>query len=98
MHVTIALTGLAIAATGLAQSVPTIQTGGLVQNGERYETRLRVDNGTYGPEIEEVHYCKATVAYTSDWSIADVLLRLRPVAHWHRCSFRRPYLCILHAR
>jgi hypothetical protein len=20
-------------------------------------TRLRVDNGTYGPEIEEVHYC-----------------------------------------
>ena len=21
-------------------------------------TRLRVDNGTYGPEIEEVHYCK----------------------------------------
>lgn len=21
-------------------------------------TRLRVDNGTYGPEIEEVHYCR----------------------------------------
>jgi hypothetical protein len=21
-------------------------------------TRLRVDNGTYGPEIEEVHYCE----------------------------------------
>lgn len=21
-------------------------------------TRLRVDNGTYGPEVEEVHYCK----------------------------------------
>lgn len=20
-------------------------------------TRLRTDNGTYGPEIEEVHYC-----------------------------------------
>jgi len=22
-------------------------------------TRLRVDNGTYGPEIEEVHYCES---------------------------------------
>jgi hypothetical protein len=21
-------------------------------------SRLRVDNGTYGPEIEEVHYCE----------------------------------------
>jgi hypothetical protein len=21
-------------------------------------TRLRIDNGTYGPEIEEVHYCE----------------------------------------
>lgn len=21
-------------------------------------TRLRIDNGTYGPELEEVHYCK----------------------------------------
>jgi hypothetical protein len=21
--------------------------------------RLRVDNGTYGPEIEEVHYCES---------------------------------------
>lgn len=26
------------------------------QNSSR--TRLRVDNGTYGPEIEEVHYCE----------------------------------------
>lgn len=25
------------------------------QNGSG--TRLRVDNGTYGPPIEEVHYC-----------------------------------------
>ena len=24
-------------------------------------TRLRVDNGTYGPEIEEVHYCKTGI-------------------------------------
>ena len=24
-------------------------------------TRLRVDNGTYGPEIEEVHYCTFTL-------------------------------------
>jgi hypothetical protein len=23
-------------------------------------TRLRVDNGTYGPEIEEVHYCESS--------------------------------------
>ncbi len=22
------------------------------------QTRLRVDTGTYGPEIEEVHYCE----------------------------------------
>ena len=23
-------------------------------------SRLRVDNGTYGPEIEEVHYCESS--------------------------------------
>lgn len=54
------LSSLALAGIGSAQSLPHIQTGGLVQNTSRYETRLRVDNGTYGPEIEEVHYCKAT--------------------------------------
>jgi len=26
-------------------------------------TRLRVDNGTYGPEIEEVHYCEFSLRY-----------------------------------
>ncbi|KAK5116534.1 hypothetical protein LTR85_009159 [Meristemomyces frigidus] len=50
------LTALSFAAGGLAQSLSTIQTEGLVQNGSRWDTRLRVDNGTYGPEIEEVHY------------------------------------------
>ena len=50
---------LSFAASGLAQTWPeTIQTDGLVQNGSRWQTRLRVDNGTYGPEIEEVHYCE----------------------------------------
>ena len=26
-------------------------------------TRLRIDNGTYGPEIEEVHYCESQSRY-----------------------------------
>jgi hypothetical protein len=30
-------------------------------------SRLRVDNGTYGPEIEEVHYCEL-----SPWAITIV--------------------------
>lgn len=34
----------------------TIATEGLVANTSRYDTILRVDNGTYGPPIEEVHY------------------------------------------
>lgn len=34
----------------------TISTEGLVANGSRYNTILRVDNGTYGPSVEEVHY------------------------------------------
>ncbi|KAI7352743.1 major royal jelly protein [Hortaea werneckii] len=57
------LCSLALAGIGSAQSLPHIQTGGLVQNTSRYETRLRVDNGTYGPEIEEVHY------YYDQWPI-----------------------------
>lgn len=52
------LATLSFAASGLAQDLPHIQTEGLVQNGSRWDTRLRVDNGTYGPIIEEVHYCK----------------------------------------
>ncbi|KAK5135659.1 hypothetical protein LTR08_004960 [Meristemomyces frigidus] len=59
-----AIATLSFAAGGLAQSFPeTIQTDGLVQNGTRWQTRLRVDNGTYGPEIEEVHY------YQDQWPI-----------------------------
>ena len=54
-----AIATLAFAAIGLAQTFPQhIQTDGLVQNSTKYNTRLRVDTGTYGPEIEEVHYCK----------------------------------------
>lgn len=34
----------------------TISTEGLVSNSSRFNTILRVDNGTYGPPIEEVHY------------------------------------------
>ncbi|OTA22729.1 hypothetical protein BTJ68_14136 [Hortaea werneckii EXF-2000] len=63
MLTTSVLCSLALAGIGSAQSLPHIQTGGLVQNTSRYETRLRVDNGTYGPEIEEVHY------YYDQWPI-----------------------------
>lgn len=34
----------------------TIATEGLIGNSSRFNTILRVDNGTYGPAIEEVHY------------------------------------------
>ncbi|OCT47431.1 Major royal jelly-related protein [Cladophialophora carrionii] len=34
----------------------TISTEGLVANSSRFNTLLRVDNGTYGPPVEEVHY------------------------------------------
>lgn len=34
----------------------SISTDGLVANTSRYNTILRVDNGTYGPPVEEVHY------------------------------------------
>jgi hypothetical protein len=34
----------------------TISTEGLVSNSSRFDTLLRVDNGTYGPSVEEVHY------------------------------------------
>jgi hypothetical protein len=33
-------------------------------------SRLRVDNGTYGPEIEEVHYCEF-----SPWSNTTISSR-----------------------
>ncbi|KAF2771917.1 hypothetical protein EJ03DRAFT_11438 [Teratosphaeria nubilosa] len=56
---------LALASNAIAQStsLPAIATAGLVQNSPRYSTRLRVDNGTYGPLIEEVHY------YYDQWPI-----------------------------
>ncbi|KAK5073063.1 hypothetical protein LTR64_000528 [Lithohypha guttulata] len=55
------LAGLAQAQSGAVPSASlqqdnTISTEGLVQNSSRYNTILRVDNGTYGPPIEEVHY------------------------------------------
>ena len=51
-----ALAGIVTAQNvSLAQDY-TISTDGLVANTSRYDTILRVDNGTYGPEIEEVHY------------------------------------------
>lgn len=43
-----AITSLAFGVTAAAQVTYQNSTG----------TRLRVDNGTYGPEIEEVHYCE----------------------------------------
>ena len=37
-------------------------------------TRLRVDNGTYGPEIEEVHYCeffpRANTTLSSQYNVS----------------------------
>ena len=47
MLFTTVLTTLSLAASALSQVT--------FQNSS--QTRLRVDNGTYGPEIEEVHYC-----------------------------------------
>lgn len=38
------------------QQGDTTSTAGLIPNNSRYDTILRVDNGTYGPAIEEVHY------------------------------------------
>ncbi len=51
-----ALIGLVKAQNASLQQDNTISTDGLVANTSRYNTILRVDNGTYGPEIEEVHY------------------------------------------
>ncbi|KAK4553778.1 hypothetical protein LTR86_009276 [Recurvomyces mirabilis] len=49
---------------GAALAQDTIATAGLVQNNATgAPTRLRYDNGTYGPEVEEVHY------YYDQWPI-----------------------------
>jgi hypothetical protein len=47
-----ALTGLFVASQVAAHNA-RYQTP-----AKTIETRLRVDNGTYGPDVEEVHYCK----------------------------------------
>jgi hypothetical protein len=52
---------LALAAVACAQNASlaqdnTISTDGLISNSSRFNTILRVDNGTYGSTIEEVHY------------------------------------------
>lgn len=49
-----ALFGLAAAQNASLAQDDTISTDGLIANSSRYDTILRVDNGTYGPEIEEV--------------------------------------------
>lgn len=51
----------ALAAASSAQNVTlddynSIPTAGLVSNDSRFDTIVRVDNGTYGPEMEEAHY------------------------------------------
>ncbi|KAK4948681.1 hypothetical protein LTR10_012685 [Elasticomyces elasticus] len=51
-----ALLGLAYAQKASLLQDNTIATDGLVTNTSRFNTFLRVDNGTYGPAIEEVHY------------------------------------------
>lgn len=42
--------------TASLQQGNTISTDGLVANTSRFNTILRVDNGTYGPPVEEVHH------------------------------------------
>ena len=51
-----ALVGLAYAQNASLAQDNTIATQGLVSNTSRFNTILRVDNGTYGSMIEEVHY------------------------------------------
>lgn len=45
-------TAVALASIAIAQNA-TFQTP-----AETIQTRLRVDNGTYGPDVEEIHYCE----------------------------------------
>ncbi|KAK3074263.1 hypothetical protein LTR53_003424 [Teratosphaeriaceae sp. CCFEE 6253] len=53
---------LSLASATLAQEI--VSTAGLIQdNSTGASTRLRYDNGTYGPGIEEVHY------YYDQWPI-----------------------------
>ncbi|KAK0251656.1 hypothetical protein LTS09_013346 [Friedmanniomyces endolithicus] len=55
---------IAISLAGIALAQEHISTAGLVQNNAtNAPTRLRYDNGTYGPEMEEVHY------YYDQWPI-----------------------------
>lgn len=50
------LLGVVTAQNASLQQSDTTCTAGLVTNSSRYNTILRVDNGTYGPAVEEVHY------------------------------------------
>ena len=52
----LALCGTCFAQNASLQQGDTISTQGLITNSSRFTTILRVDNGTYGPPIEEVHY------------------------------------------
>jgi len=76
------LAALSLASTALAQQ--HIATDGLIQNNSTSaSTRLRYDNGTYGPLIEEVHYCK-DLLMPKEMAFADQPRRLRPMADWNR--------------
>ena len=48
--------GLSTAQNASLQQDNYTSTAGLVTNSSRFNTFLRVDNGTYGPAIEEFHY------------------------------------------
>ena len=56
LSVLLALVSASYAQNASAGQVQPISTEGLVGNSSRFNTILRVDNGTYGPPIEEVHY------------------------------------------
>ncbi|EMC96369.1 hypothetical protein BAUCODRAFT_33697 [Baudoinia panamericana UAMH 10762] len=66
MHLSALLTACSLAGVGYSQVIgqDTISTAGLIQNNATSaNTRLRYDNGTYGPAVEEVHY------YNGQWPI-----------------------------
>ena len=56
LSVCLSLLGLTCAQNASLAQDNTIATQGLVGNSSRFDTILRVDNGTYGNPVEEVHY------------------------------------------
>jgi len=77
---------IAITLAGIALAQEHISTAGLIQNNATgAPTRLRYDNGTYGPEMEEVHYCKYPYLPRRPFE-ADSAFRLRSMADWHLSS------------